>query len=107
MNPVIENYSALSSVMEKMRIAASQGLWDELVALEKQCSQRVLAMKTQDTAAPLSEDVRLQKAALIRKMLADDAEIRSHTQPWMARLQRIMQTARQERRLQQAYSSQY
>lgn len=103
MNPVIENYEFLSTLTAQMRMAATQGEWDRLVALEKQCSQRVVAMKAQDAATPLDEGMRLRKVALIRKMLADDAEIRNQTQPWMAQLQRLMQSAGQEQRLQQAY----
>ena len=103
MNPVIENYEFLSSLTAQMRVAATQGEWDHLVALEKQCSQRVQAMKAQDAATPLDEDTRLRKVALIRRMLADDAEIRNQTLPWMAQLQKLMQSAGQERRLQQAY----
>jgi len=103
MHPVIENYEFLSSLMGKMRMAATQGEWDHLVELEKQCSQRVQAMKAQDEVTPLDEDTRLRKVALIRSMLADDAEIRNQTQPWMAQLQKLMQSAGQERRLQQAY----
>lgn len=104
MNTAIENYEFLSSVMGQMRAAATQGEWDHLVELEKQCSQRVDVMKAQDAVTPLDESTRLRKVALIRKILADDAEIRNHTQPWMAQLQRIMQSAGQERRLLEAYS---
>lgn len=104
MNPVIENYEFLSSVMGQMRVAATQGAWDHLVELEQQCSQRVDAMKAQDAVTPLDESARLRKVALIRKILADDAEIRNCTQPWMAQLQRIMHNTGQERRLREAYS---
>ncbi len=105
MNQVIENYEFLSSIVGQMRVAATQGEWDQLIALEQQCGQRVASMQTQDAATPIDEDTRLRKVALIKKILADDAEIRIHTEPWMAQLQRIMQSAGQERRLQQAYSS--
>lgn len=104
MHPVIENYEHLSSLTAQMRVAATQGQWDYLVELEKQCSQRVASMKTQDAATPLDEDTRLRKVALIRKILADDADIRNRTEPWMAQLQRIMQSARQEQRLLETYS---
>jgi flagellar protein FliT len=50
---------------------------------------------------------RQQKAALIRKILADDAAIRSKTETWMAQLQRIMQSTRTEQRLQRAYGEEY
>ena len=104
MNPVIENYEFLSSIMGQMRVAAAQGEWDHLIEMEKQCSQRVEAMKAQDEPTPLDEDTRLRKVALIRKILADDADIRNHTEPWMAQIQRIVKSVGQERRLQEAYS---
>ena len=107
MHPEIENYEYLSSLTGRMRAAAVQGEWDLLVELEKQCSQRVDTMKARDAATPIDENTRLRKVALIRKILADDAEIRSHTEQWMAQLQRIMQSAGQERRLQEAYSGEY
>jgi len=105
MHPVIESYEHLSALTAQMREAAVHGEWDHLVELERQCSQRVASMKTQDATTPLDETTRLRKVALIRKILADDAEIRNHTEPWMAQLQRIMQSARQESRLLETYSS--
>lgn len=107
MNPVIENYEFLSSITGQMRAAATQGAWDHLVELEKQCSQRVDAMKAQDATTPVDESTRLRKVALIRKILADDAAIRNHTEQWMAQLQRIVQSTGQERRLREAYSGEY
>ena len=107
MDPLMDNYEALSDLMGRMRIAASQAQWDDLVVLEQQCSQRVKSMQEHEAAPPLNEAARQRRIALIRKMLADDAEIRSHTQPWMEKLQRGMGSANQERRLQQTYSSQY
>jgi flagellar protein FliT len=107
MNPVIENYEFLSSLTAQMRLAATHGQWDQLVELEKQCSQHIAVMKTQDVDIPPSESARLRKLELIRKILADDAEIRNHTEPWVGQLQRIMHSTGQERRLQQTYSSEY
>lgn len=107
MNPVIENYAFLSSLTGQMRAAATQGEWDNLVELEKKCSQRVATMKVQDATIPLDENTRKQKVELIRKILADDAEIRNHTEVWMTQLQHIMHSTVQERRLQQAYSGGY
>lgn len=106
MNSVIENYQHLSNITTQMRAAAVHGEWDELVELEQQCSQHVESMKQLDLA-PLDEAVRLQKVALIHKILADDAAIRDQTLPWMAQLQRNMQSAISEQRLQKAYSNNF
>lgn len=106
MNPVVEHYQYLSGIMGKMREAAALGEWDHLVELEQECSKHVAIMKQQDNL-PADEATRQQKAALIRKILADDAAIRSKTETWMAQLQRIMQSTRTEQRLQRAYGEEY
>ena len=106
MNSVIANYQYLSTITAQMRIAATQGEWDQLAVLEQQCSRHVESMKQLDLA-PIDEGIRLQKVALITKILADDAAIRDQTQPWMAQLQRSMQSSRSEQRVKQAYSSSY
>lgn len=105
MNPVIENYESLSSLMGQMSEAAAQGQWDHLMDLEKQCRQRVEVMKVTDAQTALVEEAtRKRKVALIRKILADDAVIRSHTQSWMEQLQRVMRTTHQEQQVRRAYA---
>lgn len=104
MSQVIDNYEYLSSLTGQMREAAQVGEWDHLIDLEKQCSQRVKQMQAQPAPAT-DEATRQRKVALIKKILADDAEIRSKTEVWMEQLQRIMQSARSERQLRQAYSA--
>jgi flagellar protein FliT len=106
MDPVIEQYQHLSGITGKMREAATHGEWDKLIELEQQCNQHVSLMKKQNFAAP-DENTRLQKVALINKILADDAMIRDQTQPWMAQLQQNMQSNRNEQRVQHAYGSDY
>lgn len=107
MNPAIENYEFLSSITTQMRVAATHGHWDQLVELEKNCSRHVELIKNQDIGIALDESTRLRKVQLIRQILADDAEIRNQTEPWVAQLQRIMHSTGQEIRLQQSYSSEY
>jgi len=102
---VITNYESLSVLTGQMREAAVQGEWDKLVSIEQQCGQQVAIMRQIDATATLDEPTRKRKIQLIRKILADDAEIRNHTEVWMEQLQRIMQSNRQEQRLQQAYGA--
>lgn len=100
---VITNYESLSTITGKMREAAIQGKWDQLVSLEQQCSRHVASMKPVDKVVTLDEPTRQRKVQLIKKILADDAEIRNHTETWMGQLRNIMQSNRQEQRLQQTY----
>lgn len=105
MSQVITNYESLSAITSQMRNAAAQGEWDQLVALEQQCSQHVATMRSTDTTPTTDESDRQRKIQLIKKILADDAEIRNQTEVWMQQLQRIMQSNHQEQRLQQAYGA--
>jgi flagellar protein FliT len=100
---VIATYESLSALTAQMREAAVRGEWDQLIELEQQCRQHVAAMKEADVSAMLDEPSRQRKVRLIKNILAHDADIRSRTVAWMGQLQRIMQSNRQEQRLQQAY----
>lgn len=100
---VIHNYESLSVITSRMRDAAVHGEWDALVGLEEQCSRHVATMKAADAATALDETSRQRKIQLIKKILADDAEIRNRTEAWMGQLQRLMQSNRQEQRVHQAY----
>jgi|GEM_PF-222454 len=108
MNSTIEDYEHLSSLTTQMRISAAQGKWDQLVALEAQCKERIAVMQQDVADAPDSdayEATRKRKAELIRKILSDDAEIRNYTMPWMAQLQLSIHGSWQESRLHKTYPS--
>lgn len=105
MNPVISNYESLSTLTGQMLAAANQGAWDQLIDLEQQCSLHVANMKRSEELPELDEATRQLKIQLIKKILADDAQIRSRTEGWMAQLQRIMQSNKQEQRINQAYGA--
>ena len=102
---VISNYESLARLTGAMRDAAVGGEWDALVELERQCSRQVTTMKSADTQTGLDEASRQQKIKLIKKILADDAEIRNRTESWMGQLQRVMQSNRHEQRLNQSYGA--
>jgi flagellar protein FliT len=106
MNAVIEKYESLATITAQMREAAMQGDWDLLSELEEQSSAHIAEMQVLDLK-PVDEATRVRKVSLIKKILADDAAIRSQAEPWMAQLQRIMSNARSEDRLQKAYSAGY
>lgn len=106
MSMVIEDYKSLSGITGQMRDAAAGGEWDKLISLELECRRKVEELKPRDVV-PADPSERQQKIALIKKMLADDADIRSRTETWMGQLQRIMQSTRSEQQLQQTYLANY
>lgn len=101
----IDNYNSLSTLTSQMLVAATQGEWDQLIELEQQCSRQVAKIKQADDEPPPDEPSRQRKIQLIRKILADDAQIRNRTEAWMGQLSNIMQSNKQEQRLNQAYGA--
>jgi flagellar protein FliT len=100
---VIAGYESLSALTGQMREAAVRGEWDQLISIEHQCSELVATMRPVDAEVKLDKAARQRKIQLINKILADDADIRNHTQAWMGQLQLSMQSNRQEQRLLHAY----
>jgi flagellar protein FliT len=106
MSLLLEDYQRLSGITGQMREAATGGEWDRLVSLEQECARKVEEIKPRD-AVPSNPEERAQKLALLKKILADDADIRNRTEGWMEQLQCIMQSPVSEQRLKQTYLANY
>jgi flagellar protein FliT len=95
----IEMYQDMSALSARMVEVARARDWDSLIGLERAVADlRDSLMRTDDNTGLSEEELGL-KAALIRRILDDDAEIRRHTEPWM---ERIRQFLGDSARLQQA-----
>ena len=95
-------YQSISNVTGDMAAAARAGDWDRLTILERRYGTLVAKLGAAQPA-PLTNDMLRQKIELIHKILADDAEIRNYTEPWMRRIQGLLGNAGMERRVRQAY----
>jgi len=102
---ILDIYGSISTKTGEMLEAARSSDWDRLVALEQDCRILIEALKRSDTSAGPSAFFAQKKVAFIRKVLADDAEIRKFTEPWMTQLEAYLGSARQESRLQRAYET--
>ncbi|RJX34161.1 MAG: flagellar protein FliT [Oxalobacter sp.] len=102
---ILSIYQDVAEITSKMLAAARNSDWDTLVSLEKNCAMQVGALKKNDRIFRLSEDERQQKIGLIKKILADDQEIRSLTEPRLAHLSSLLNSAGNERKLSKAYNA--
>ncbi|MGN2391493.1 flagellar protein FliT [Pelomicrobium sp. G1] len=102
--PCLAAFEALSALTERMLQSARAGDWDRLVELEQECRHLAETLQTAPRI-PLTHEEQQRKAALIRKVLADDAEIRSLAVDWMAKLERLLDTHRREQALRRVYAS--
>lgn len=102
---VISLYETVAVITDQMLAAAREGDWDRLAALETRCARHVETLRQGEAPVALSGESRLRKVQIIQKILADDREIRNLTEPWMARLSQLMNSAGTERKLSQAYGA--
>ena len=100
---IIDLYEQVAQITEQMLAAAQIGDWDSLVALESRCAAHVSTLKTGDSNTSLTPVAREKKISIIKKILSDDHEIRSITQPRLAQLSTLIGSSRTERKLHQAY----
>jgi flagellar protein FliT len=106
-NDLISLYEKVAEITGDMLNAARTGNWDLLSELEKNCNHQVDSIREYDLTSMvnISEETRHKKITLIKKILADDKEIRTLTEPWMQHLASLMKNSSTTRKLTQAYSS--
>lgn len=102
---ILDIYGSICDKTGEMLEAAKASDWDRLVALEQGCRALIECLKDTETGPVPGARFVERKVALIRKALADDAEIRKFTEPWMNQLEVYLGSAHQERRLQRAYET--
>jgi len=101
---IIAHYASIAASSGRMLAAARSGDWDELVSAEHECAGRVAALEELGHIAPKDEYERETRIGLLRTILANDAEIRSLTEPWMQKLEGMLGSMGRDRRVRQAYS---
>ena len=93
-NEVLSMYENIAGLTNQMALAARSSHWDGLARLEGQCAS---AASGAETGVPaLHGAQRMRKIDLLKQILANDREIRTVTEPWMAQLSNVMQAPRQQ-----------
>ena len=95
---VISRYEAIARASARMLEAARAGEWDSLLAAEADCARRIEELRQLGPGAPLSDSARKRRVELLRRILADDAEVRALTQPWLTTLEQFLNGHDMQRR---------
>ena len=102
----IDTYEAMRALSARMVEAARAGDWDNLIELEKSVARlRDSLMADDDANAHLTPEEALHKAAIIQRILDDDAEVRRHTEPWMEKLRAYLSAGTKQRQVARAYTA--
>ncbi len=100
---VITIYESVAEISDQMLTAARNADWERLTELEQRCSSHIECLREGEAPIRLTGEIRDRKVKIIQKILADDREIRSITEPWMANLSKLINSNQTERKLVQAY----
>ena len=102
---VIATYEALLETSGQMLEAARREDWDGLVELEQRCRTGIERLIADPLDGALDARLQRRKADIIRQVLADDARIRDITEPWLTKIQGMLQAGNREKNLQRAYGA--
>lgn len=100
----IETYQEMSALSAQMVDAAQAQDWERLVVLEKSVAALRDMLMSESDGGNLPMNERELKAALIQRILDDDAEVRRHTEPWMEHVRQFLGGNAKRRRVENAYS---
>ncbi|MGQ0509187.1 MAG: flagellar protein FliT [Betaproteobacteria bacterium] len=100
----LARYEEVALASNGMLEAARASDWDMLLERESRCAALIEALRAEEVRHELDERGLARKAAIIRRLLADDAEIRRLTQPWLRSLEQMLSASTKRQRLGDAYS---
>lgn len=100
---IVERYRRMADASQRMLDAARQDDWDRVCLVERECAGLVAELSTMGDLAPADPGLRRQKIDLMKRVLADDAELRLLSQPWLRKLETLMRTPDNTARLSRAY----
>jgi flagellar protein FliT len=105
--PIYENMAVIS---EQMLVAARNANWELLSVLENRSSQYLAQLNQHGVEGVVEAQIdntndalRERKVAIIKKILADDRDIRNLTEPRLTELSDLIKNTRNERKLVRAY----
>lgn len=104
---LISLYENVATITTNMLDAARMSDWDLLSQLEADCASRVQLLRDNELPVELPTEIRDKKIKIIKKILADDKEIRDITEPWMAQLSNLMKNSSTNLKLSQTYGANY
>jgi flagellar protein FliT len=95
---LIQCYEAIADTSRLMLAAAHSDDWDEVVRLEDRCGEQIAHLKKVARTRPLGTSEQRRRIELLRAILANDAEMRRRSEPWLQQLERMLEPARGARR---------
>jgi flagellar protein FliT len=97
---VLDYYESIGRLAHSMADAARASDWEALADAEQRCAELIEELRAcGDAEAALSPRGRVRRMEILRSILADDAEIRRHTEPALVSLDKFLLRSGGRRRM--------
>jgi flagellar protein FliT len=100
---LFQHYETIAHLSGNMLKAARAEDWDTVIALQQQYSALVDTLRPVYDRFSFDASQRARRDALLRRILSDEAEVREHAAPRLARLSALVASSRQTQALQKTY----
>lgn len=101
----LSHYDSIAEISGRMLEAARRNDWDAVILEEGHCRGLIDTLRG-STQTTLSTEEQQRKHRILRKVLADDAEIRNLAQPWLLNLEKLLDASSNNRKLDGSYGRQ-
>ncbi|NJM33199.1 MAG: flagellar protein FliT [Limnobacter sp.] len=103
---IMKYYAAIARQSEEMLNAARSGDWDSLCEAEARCAALIRELQhAKKASSPLDDQERKEHISYLKRILADDAAIRSITEPRLLQLEEFLRASSNHQKLSNSYSS--
>jgi flagellar protein FliT len=80
-------YESIARLSHDMVAASGAGDWTRVGELEDQCRSLIATLNAASAVRPLGRAEQRRRVELLREILADDAQIRTRSEPWLRQLE--------------------
>lgn len=87
---LMAHYEAIAQASHAMLAAARADDWVRVSALEAECRTLIARLQHESHDVALSADEQRRRVHLLREILADDAEMRARSEPWLQELEALL-----------------
>jgi flagellar protein FliT len=102
---IVDRYVRMAHASNRMLLAAREDDWDQVCQVERECTAIIAELSAMGDLSPTDPELRQRKLGLMKRVLADDAEIRLLSQPWLRKLESILGAPTMTARLDRAYGA--
>jgi len=86
----MEHYKAIEAASARMLDAAREQDWEEMLRQQAGCAVLIEQLRSAACGQELTAQERRERSAIMQRILANDAHIRSLTEPWVEQLDALL-----------------